>query len=131
MAFTHRVTRTYSLGSRSITGSTSYVGDFEPSLVLSIPDSSDGLVVDFSMLLGNGLVALLMLSDQDIELYTDVDNPGHTETISLIANIPYIWHTGWYDTAVIGTVDITALFVDNSSGSAATLQIEGLTDVLA
>lgn len=131
MAFTHRVTRTYQGGSQLVSGTTSYVGDQEPSLVLSIPNSSDGLVVDFSMLLGNGLVALVMLSDQAIELYTDADNPGHTETISLVANVPYIWHTGWYDTAVIGTVDITALFVDNSSGAAATLQIEGLTDVLA
>lgn len=131
MAITHRVTRTYSLGSRSISASTSYVGDSEPSLTISIPDSSDGLAVDFSILLGNGLVSLVLLSDQAIEIYTDADNPGHTETISLVANVPYIWHTGWYSATKLATVDVVTLFVDNSSGSAALLQIEALTDVLA
>ncbi len=130
MPFTHTITRSYSVGSRTPSATTSYTGDVIASLNVAIPTASDGLLVPFAMERGQGIVSMVMMSDQAMVVYTNADAGGATDTITLVANVPYIWHTGWYVACKI-TADITALYVDQSSGSTATLQIEILTDALA
>ncbi len=132
MAFTHRVQANYQAGSQSVAATTSYVGDSEPSLVISIPDSSTNLLLPWSLERGNGIVGLVILSDQAITLYTNAPSGGvPDDTIALIADVPWIWHTGYYDAIPITADILTNLYVTNASGSAAELQIEVLTDVLA
>lgn len=130
MPFTHSITRSYGTGGRTIAATTSYTGDVVASLNVAIPTASDGLLVPFSMERGQGIVSMVIMSDQAMVVYTNADAGGATDTITLLANVPYIWHTDWYDTCLI-TADITALYVDQASGSTATLQIEILSDALA
>ncbi len=130
MAFEHNISRGISLGSRSIGAGKQYTGDISTSFSLSIPDSSTEYDCNFTLDLGNGLVSLFILSDQVITLKTNT-YATPDDTLVLVANVPYIWHTGWYDTTLFATVDILELNADNASGSAATLQIETLIDAVA
>ncbi len=130
MAFSQSISRGWSSGSRSIGSAKSYVGDISTSFSLSIPDSSTEYDCNFTLDLGNGLVSLFILSDQVITLKTNT-YATPDDTLVLVANVPYVWHTGWYDTTLFATVDILELNADNASGSAATLQIETLVDAVA
>ncbi len=130
MAFTHTIGRSYLAGTRDISATTSYSGDVSTSLSISIPGVQDGYEVPFSLARGNGIVSMAIVSDQDIDVFTNADSPGQTDTLNLLANIPYIWHTDWYK-AILITADITTLFIDNAGASAATLQMEFLTDAIA
>jgi hypothetical protein len=90
----------------------------------SISIANDVLValsVDVSQVKG-----VYILSDQALTLETN-SSGSPTNTLTLVANIPYIWYTGKYDTLKF-TSDITALYVTNASASAANLTIEILTD---
>lgn len=49
------------------------------------------------------------------------------ETVSLLANVPFVWHTGQYFSNVLLT-DITRLHVSNSSGTDATFKLEAVYD---
>jgi len=91
----------------------------------AIPDSStDKLVVcalDVSQ-----IKAIYILSDQDVTLETN-DGTTPDDTIALKAGVPYIWYTNKYD-ALLLTVDVTALYLTNASGSAATFKLRALQD---
>ena len=91
----------------------------------SIPDSSTDLNVGFNLDF-SACKFFYINSDQDITVET---NNGTTpdDTLTLLANVPYIWHVNSNHTFLIGT-DITALFVTNASGSAALLTIEEIHD---
>ncbi len=130
MAFTHSISRSVSLIGRSIGSGSQFTGDIATSFNLSIPDSSTEFDCNFTLDLGNGLISLFILSNEVITLKTNT-YATPDDTLVLVANVPYIWHTGWYDTTLFGTVDILELNADNASGSAATLQIETLVDAVA
>lgn len=81
-----------------------------------------------------GATNLLVLSAIDISqvkalaLYSSVDltvktnsSGSPTDTINLLAGIPYIWETGAYDTCKI-TADVSSLYITNGSGAVATFQ---------
>jgi hypothetical protein len=50
------------------------------------------------------------------------------DTLNLIANEPYIWHTNSLDTFKFASADITSLFVTNAAGATATLYCAVLYD---
>jgi len=69
-------------------------------------------------------------SSEDILLDTNVDapNPGvDGDVISLLADIPYVWHATDYNTFLL-TVDVTDLRFTNASGSIATIDVVALYD---
>jgi len=91
----------------------------------AMPIANDTLValsVDVSQVKG-----VFILSDQDLLLETNSNNAAGGNSLSLKANIPYIWYTNKYD-ALKFTVDITALYVTNASAAVANLTLEILTD---
>lgn len=127
MAKQHTYTHAVSvLGGSGLTGSKIYTADGSQSHSVAIPDSTTddlmNIAIDFSQLVG-----VFLLSDQDITIET---NNGTTpdDTISLKANVPLIWNADAYFSNPF-TVDVTAFYLSNSSGSAATLQVEVLEDV--
>ena len=69
---------------------------------------------------------IIITADQDLTIET---NNGTTpdNTISLKADLPYIWRMNDYNTLKL-TVDVTKLYVTNGSGVATTLKIAGLYD---
>ena len=70
--------------------------------------------------------AVYILSDQNVTLETN-SSGAPTNTLALIANVPYVWYTNKYDVLKF-TSDITALYVTNASAAVANLTIEILTD---
>lgn len=72
------------------------------------------------------VVAFEIVSSQNVTVETN-SGSSPSNSLSLIANIPYRWCTNWYDTFKL-TVDVVAMYVTNASGTAATLQIRCLYD---
>jgi len=69
-------------------------------------------------------------SDQDILLDTNVDAPDpgvDGDVISLLANVPYVWHVTDYNTFLL-TVDVTDFRFTNASGATANIDCVALYD---
>lgn len=67
-------------------------------------------------------------SDQDV-LFETNSGGAPDDSISLLANKPYIWHTNSYDSFLLGTDITTSIFITNASGSIATIYCVALYDV--
>lgn len=65
--------------------------------------------------------AFYLVSDQDVTFKTN-SNSAPDDTISLVANVPYVWHATDYSSFLLGT-DVTAVHVVNTSGTAANLSM--------
>jgi len=72
------------------------------------------------------LKAIYILSDQNITLETN-SGSAPADTLNLLANVPYVWHTGSYFTNLL-TTDVTASYWTNASGSVANVNIELVVD---
>jgi len=66
-------------------------------------------------------------SDQNVTFETNSGSAAD-DTIALLANKPYVWHTDAYDSFLLGT-DVTSVFITNASGSTATIYCVALFDV--
>lgn len=84
-------------------------------------DALVALTVDVSQ-----VRACYIHSDKALTLETN-NSGSPADTLTLVANIPYVWYTNKYDAFVFGT-DITALYVTNAAGATARLRIELLID---
>jgi hypothetical protein len=67
------------------------------------------------------LQAIVIFSDSNITVKTN-SSSSPTDTISILAGIPYIWVKDEYETCKI-TADVTALFVTNANASAASFKM--------
>ncbi len=113
---------------RSIKISNTQVGvallDAEP-----VADSTTDFVVGFELDV-SAVKSFYLNSSQDVLLDTNVDvpNPGvDGDVISLLADIPYIWHATDYNSFLL-TVDVTDLRFTNASGAIATIDCVALYD---
>lgn len=70
--------------------------------------------------------AFFLTSDQALTVETN-DGTTPADTITLVADRPYVWDTDSYDTFQLGT-DVTALYFTNSSGSTATVYCYAVID---
>jgi hypothetical protein len=84
-------------------------------------DKEVDLVMDVSE-----IAALYINSTQDVLLEVN-DGAGTGGSISLVADVPYVWHSSSYHTNLLGT-DITAIFITNASGSTATIDMHFVYD---
>ena len=50
-------------------------------------------------------------------------NSSPADTIALLANVPYVWHSTYYSRLILGT-DVTSVYIVNTSGTAATVKIK-------
>ena len=121
MACTYTIVEAVTAAGRTITKENSYTENAQNGISEPIPDQSTDLEVDF-VLDVSAIKAIVIVSDQDITLET---NNGTTpdDTINLVAGVPYIWTDKSYHACLL-TTDVTALFITNSSGSAATRALE-------
>ncbi len=97
-----------------------FTADAKDQRKITVADSA----TDFLVTIGidvSLIKAIIIVSDQDVLMET---NSGSTpdDTISLLADNPYIWYTGSYFTNLLAT-DVTALYFTNSSGAVATVEI--------
>ena len=123
MSFTHTIVESVSTAGRTLTRQNSYSGDSEPSISKPIPDQSTDYEIQFALDVSKtGLIYIV--SDQDVTLETN-SGSSPDNTVNLKAGVPYIWTEDSYHAPLL-TVDVTALFITNTSGAAAQLEIEAL-----
>ena len=125
MSYTHTQKSSFTGSGRVVDKNVVITSGGESGLSESIPDSSTDLLVDF-VLDVSAAVSVFISSDQAITVKTNSSSTPD-DTIVLSANVPYMWNSNDTGTLVFGT-DITALYVTNSSGSAALLDMEALFD---
>ncbi len=110
---------------RSIDVSNTQVGvallDAEP-----VADSTTDFEVGFELDV-SAVRSFYLNSSQDILLETNAIDATGGNAISLLADIPYVWHVNAYDSFLL-TLDVTVLYFTNASGSTANIDCVALYD---
>lgn len=88
-------------------------------------DSTDA-VVNFDLDV-SACSSFYLVSDQDVTIETNADDATGGNTIALLANVPYTWHTNDYNSFLL-TADVTVVYVTNASGATATIYCVALFD---
>jgi len=109
-------------------------GGIQFSKAKSLSPSDEGIVTG-SITVSNGttdalwnlggidvsqVVACYIASDKAVTLETNATDASGGNTITLAADVPYMWNTGSPDTLKL-TTDVTKIYVTNASGSSATV----------
>ena len=113
-------------GGRIVESNKTYSGEAGPPLDVSIPDSSSDMFIAWNIDVSQ-IQAIIILSDYEITIKTNSSSTPD-DTLVLPAGEPYLWTPDSLDTCLLTTDVTTGLYVSNSSGSAARLQIEDVTD---
>lgn len=125
MAYTHNLaTEANGFGS-AIQETQAFTADLRVGQSTSIDNAVSEQLVTMAVDVSE-IKLVKLLSDQDLTLEFNVAGAG-VPTINLLAGNPYIWYTGSYFTDLL-TVDITALYLSNSSGSTAIFKMTFLFD---
>lgn len=125
MAIDMQITEAVVAGGKSLTKSSTYTGDARLSREVEVATAETdyliAMVLDVSEIDG-----IYIVSDQTVTFETN-NGAAPAETISLVADVPYLWTTSSYFTNLLAT-DITAIYITNASGSTATINIEVVFD---
>lgn len=125
MAITHTISQKYTAAGQTLGTPINIVAAAQTSLAETIGIAASDFQIAFSLDV-SAVKSFYMIADRALTIETN-DGGSPANTITLAANVPYIWYTG-VTPAFVLTVDVTSLFVTNASGVAATLQIEALYD---
>ena len=112
-------------GDRVLTITNEFSGSQRISLEESIANATTNGQVNVAIDVSK-LIAIVINSTQNVTLETN-DGSTPDDTIALEANVPYVWHENSYHSLLL-TADVTALFITNASGAAATITVEALVD---
>lgn len=129
MSITHRITWTWSSpgSTQNVSGVTSASGDGSDHRTITVPDSTDGQELDISWTNAH-LQSLFILSTRALTLFSNVDGGAGNDTVQVHANVAIVYLAGAGQTNPFNTANVTKLYVDNSSGGDATLEIRVLVD---
>jgi hypothetical protein len=118
---------TQSITISSVAGGKSVTGTINSTIglitLLDQESVADGQT-DFQITLTldvSAVKAFLLMSSQDVTFETN-SGSSPADTIALLANVPYAWHTNDYNAFLLGT-DVTAVFITNASGSTALIDL--------
>ena len=126
MAATHSLGLNWAGGNTSLSSSQTFTGTGEANIVTeSVPDSETDQQVNIAIDVSE-IQSIYIKSSAALTLETNSASVPD-DTIVLVANVPYIWYTGSYFTNLL-TVDVTALFLTNASGGAATFELRCVYD---
>lgn len=126
MSFSHIHTLAINDGSGQITKNNTYTAGAVDNIDESIPNSTTNGLVAFALTVAK-LKSLYMVSDAVITVKTN-SSGSPQETIALAAGCPLVWNSsdGYFACPFSG--DVTKLYVTNTSGGAAQLQIRTIVD---
>lgn len=125
MSFTHKILKRWSGDARSLEAENSYSGDGQVSRSVDVPDETTDMLVNIALDVDQ-IKAIFIKSTKDVTLETN-DGSDPDNTIALVANEPYVWHTDSYFANLL-TEDVTAIYLTNASGAAAVVSIEAVYD---
>lgn len=125
MAFSANVTEQIDSGGKTVGQVNTYSGDGRISVEATVPDATTDQLVAMSLDVSQ-IKTIYIVSTTALTFETN-NAATPADSIALIAGVPYIWSTGGYFTNLI-TTDITAVYLTNASGSAATFNLEAIYD---
>ena len=125
MAYSATISEVVIAGGRNVTTTNILTGSSYQGIDEEVADSETNKEIIFTLDY-SAATLFYVNSTQNVTFETN-DGEAPANTLNLLANIPYIWYTGKYDTLKI-TTDITKVFITNASGSTATIRIEAITD---
>lgn len=125
MSYTHSLMQRIAVGGVSIENTIDNTFNARSGFDESIATGSTDARIEFTLDVSQ-VKSFYLVSDQSVTFET---NNGTTpaNTISLVANVPYVWHKDSYDAFKL-TTDVTAVFITNTSGSTAAVKCEALYD---
>lgn len=126
MSFNHTLTYNWSSdGAPPLTLPQKKTAGQELNVQEAIPNPSTDLLVALAITVAK-LEGLVIVADQNLTLeFNNATTPAFT--IALLANVPLVWQKDTYHANPL-TANVTALYVTNASGAAATLKIRALID---
>lgn len=123
---TYLLTEGFQFGSVSQAYSISKSADAEVSVgPVPIATGQTAFLVNLAIDVSD-LKSLFIVCDQAVTIKTN-SSGAPDNTLTLIANQPLVWYNGSYYTNLL-TVDVTKIYVANSSGATANLYIFALQD---
>lgn len=126
MAFQHILTITLSGGAVNLSARQTVSGDSEQAYDIPLTASQENAEVDMDFIAAN-LKSIYILSDQNLTVKTN-DSSSPDDTITVAANTPFAWNTVQAADNPF-TADVSKVYLTNeSSTSAARVQIEILYD---
>lgn len=111
--------------SGTLTDSKSYSGSSFLELEESVANGSTDLAIVVAIDV-SAVKAFYIISDVAMTIETN-SGSSPTNTLSLVAGVPYLWTTDSYNTFKL-TGDVTVMYATNASGSAGTLKLRVLQD---
>jgi hypothetical protein len=125
--FTHTLGATYRTDAGTISSTTStFTGDAEIDLDSVVPLSTTNKEFDIQFT-KTDVVSMIMFSDKAVTLKTN-SSGSPSDTISLAANMPLVWHTD-SPTAIPIVGNVTKIFVTNSGSTNAAIKIRVLAAI--
>lgn len=124
MAFNHTIVQSVQASGSPIVTTNTYTASSSIRLEESAAD--DGTTAISVAIDVSAVKSFFVVSSQDVILETNSASAAD-DTINLVAGVPYVWNIDSYDTFKLGT-DVTSIHITNSSGSAATIQLEAIVD---
>ena len=126
MAFSHRITTSYTPGeAASVVSTRTLTGDNQQAWEVAVAAETNDVQVLANVDL-TYLKAVHITSDQDVTLETNSSSAAD-DTIALKANNALVWaHDSYFANPF--SVDISALYFSNAGATAATVKIWILTD---
>lgn len=123
MAVTANVTEGIRVGSEAyLSAANDYDGDNGQLIDDAIADGASGVAVGILPFTAAKLVAIYLLSDQDITLSFAL-SAGGPLSVALEAGIPWAWNNSYPATLAIPfSANVTGVTGSNASGAAATLK---------
>ena len=123
MAYSATVQEAITIGGKTYSKSNTFSDNAELHITKDVATAEANYEIDCTMAVAE-ISAVFINSTQDVILETN-DGTTPDETINLVANVPYVWHENSYHVNLLAT-DITALFVTNTSGATATIDVHVL-----
>lgn len=122
---THTITKTIQTPEGQTSKSKSYTGSSVVAVEESVSNGATDLQINIAIDV-SAIKSVYIASDKAVTIET---NSGSVpdDTLTLVADVPYEWQTDSYSACLL-TVDVTKVYVTNSSGGTATLQIYCLQD---
>lgn len=115
MAFTATITESFKLGAETLSESNAFADGATQSIDEPIAASQTDWTIAFTLDV-TACVAFYMVCDAEIVVETN-NGGAPDDTITLVADVPYIWYTTNYNSFLL-TTDVTSLFVTTTASPA-------------
>jgi len=125
MSFSHQAAENWIGNGESLSGVQTYTGtgtfSIDENVATAETDYEIAMVLDVSE-----TEMIYIHSDKDVTFEVN-DNVGGGGSLALTADKPYLWTSDSYYTDLLA-VDITSIFITNTSGSTARIRVECVYD---